>query len=96
MTRGELLDRMDSRELTAWQLFSAIEPIGDRRADLRAAMIASVLANANRDPDKQANPFELADFLVYQDADDLAEQETRDQQAHMATLLDAWGAPPDG
>ena len=43
--------------------FSSVEPIGDERADLRAALIASVLANINRNPETTPAPFTLADFL---------------------------------
>jgi len=43
--------------------FSSIEPIGDERADLRASLVACVLANANRNPETMPTPFTLADFL---------------------------------
>lgn len=38
-----------------------IEPFGEERADLRAGIIASVIANANRDSKRKA--FEPKDFM---------------------------------
>lgn len=43
--------------------FSSVEPIGDERADLQTALIASILANVNRNPETRPEPFTLADFL---------------------------------
>ena len=37
---------MDSTELSEWMAFAEHEPIGDRRADLQAAIIASAAFNA--------------------------------------------------
>lgn len=34
----------------------------ERRADARAALVAAVIANVNRDPDERPEPFELDDF----------------------------------
>jgi hypothetical protein len=39
---------MDSRELSEWMAFDLVEPIGGRRSDYQAAIIASTVANANR------------------------------------------------
>lgn len=36
---------MSSRELSEWQAFSSLEPIGDRRGDLQAAIIAAAMVN---------------------------------------------------
>lgn len=38
-------------------------PIGPYRDDLRAAMIAHVIANASRDKRKRKRPFKIEDFL---------------------------------
>jgi hypothetical protein len=45
-----------------------IEPIGDRRGDIQAALIAMLIANANRDTKRRAEPYELTDFLLDFDA----------------------------
>jgi len=54
---------MSSKEFSQWMAFSSVEPIGDERADLRAALITSVLANINRNPETKPEPFTLSDFL---------------------------------
>lgn len=43
--------------------FSSVEPIGEARRDLQAALIASVLANINRNPETKPDPFMISDFL---------------------------------
>lgn len=45
MTVRQLLRSMDSAELTEWMAFDRIEPFGDPRADLRAGIVASSVAN---------------------------------------------------
>jgi hypothetical protein len=40
-----------------------IEPWGEQRADLRAGIVASTMANTARDPKKKAKPFEASDFM---------------------------------
>lgn len=42
-------------------LYEAIEPFGDRRGDIQAGMICSVLANIHRG--KDTRPFSPADFI---------------------------------
>ncbi len=46
MTVRELLQRMDSAELTEWIAYLSIEPIGDERSDIHSALLAAVMANA--------------------------------------------------
>ena len=52
---------MDSLEFAEWQAYSQIEPFGQDRADLGAAIVASVIANVHRS--EQQQPFTPADFL---------------------------------
>ena len=61
MTVRELLNRIDSRELSEWQAFFRLEPMPEQRADNRSGVIASVIANTNRA--KNAKPFEPKDFI---------------------------------
>lgn len=63
------------RELTSWQIsewlaYYQIEPFGEERADLRAGIVASVTANANRDADKRPEPYSPADFMPRFDRED--------------------------
>lgn len=46
-----------------WLAYMKLEPIGEERADLRAGIIASTIANANRNPKKRSKPFTPKDFM---------------------------------
>lgn len=39
-------EEIDSAEFTEWMAYYQLEPFGEERADLRAAIIASTIANA--------------------------------------------------
>ena len=52
--------RIDSREFTDWIAYSRIDPFGNERADLHAAMIVSILYNINRGKHKAKSP---SDFM---------------------------------
>lgn len=54
---------MSSREFAEWMAYYTLEPFGVEREDLRAAIVASTIANANRDPKKKRQPYEPADFM---------------------------------
>jgi len=62
----ELLDELTPTDLAVLRAYQSIEPWGDRRADLREAVMASILSRAiNGD---ELNPNELADYLERGDA----------------------------
>ena len=61
MTVGELLGRISSRELTEWRAYCGIEPFGEERADLRAGIVASTVANVFRKSGTQ--PYKAQDFM---------------------------------
>lgn len=87
---GELLDTISSRELTEWQAYAQLEPFGEERADLRSATNTMVLANANRDPKKQARPYTIEDFMFFRDE---AEKPELSQAEIAAKAAAAFGAP---
>ena len=58
---AELLSQISSRELSEWQAYFIVEPFGEYRADLRNAIVACVMANANRSKDTE--PFMVKDFM---------------------------------
>lgn len=62
MTVQELGERMNSQELSEWLAFDRISPIGDERADLRAGIVASTIANCNR---TKGDPFKPQDFMPF-------------------------------
>jgi hypothetical protein len=49
-TLRELLATIESSELTLWQAFDDLEPIGGDADDYRAALAAAVTFNVNRGP----------------------------------------------
>lgn len=59
-TVDELLGRMSARELSEWMAYAQIEPFGEKRADLRAGIVASTMANIYRGKRK---PFKAEDFM---------------------------------
>lgn len=52
---------MSSRLLTEWMVFAKLEPFGERRGDLRAAIVAATIANANRGKNQKA--YKVEDFM---------------------------------
>jgi len=59
---GELLDRITSTELVAWQVYERdYGPLGPERLDHLAALVATVIAQANRG--KRGRPWKVSDFL---------------------------------
>jgi hypothetical protein len=55
---------MDSREFSEWLAFATLEPLGEQRADVRAAAQMALLANLHRDRKRRRKPFALSDFLL--------------------------------
>lgn len=76
MTVEELLSRISSRELTEWMAFFSLEgPTGDERDDWRAGMIASTIANVNRDTKKQKRAYKPQDFMPKYEQDAPAQEQ---------------------
>ncbi len=65
--------------------YASLEPFGEERADLRSAIVASVIANANRDPDKH-EPFTFDDFMPKFDQPPVQPQTWEQQKAMMIAL----------
>lgn len=66
-----------------------MEPRGEERADLRAGIIASTIANANRDP-KKTKPFKPGDFMPKFDNATEAQSE-EEMRIAAQTLVIAFG-----
>ncbi len=60
---AEAQARIDAREFGEWMAFAGLEPFGEERADLRAAIVASTVANTARDPKTQRDPFTPQEFM---------------------------------
>ena len=86
MPVGELLSRISSRELTEWMAFFSLEPWGSEVEDWRAGLIASTIANVNRDPKKRRKPYEPSDFMPRYEAPKAQEQSWEEQ----ARIFEMW------
>jgi hypothetical protein len=60
-----MLRKLRPSELGQWAALFQLEPWGEQRADLRSAIVASVIANVNRDPKRKSEPFQPLDFMPY-------------------------------
>ena len=75
---------MSSRELSEWMAFFSLEPWGADIEDWRFAMLASVIANVNRDPKKRKKPYKPSDFMPRREP---AEEQSWEEQAR---ILELW------
>lgn len=62
---ARLIAQLRPSELGYWWALWCSDPWGEERADLRAAIGTSLLANVNRDRKKRAKPFLPEDFMPY-------------------------------
>lgn len=69
--------------LLEWREFAYLEPFGSQRDNWHAAMIASILANAHRDP--QSEPMGM-DRFFYLDPESAREAEELRTLAALRTL----------
>lgn len=93
---------ISSRELAEWAAFYRMEPWGAEAQDWRAGLIASTIANANRDPRRRRVPYQPSDFMPRREP--VPEQSPEQQER----ILRAWveglrrrhegghGRPPSG
>lgn len=88
-TVGELLDSISYPELLEWGEFYGVEPFGEWRADVRTAQIAQTIANVNRDPKSRPEPYQIADFLLFERKPEPVEPEEY-QGAHIAPETLTW------
>lgn len=58
-----MLQSIPSTLFAEWMAFYRLEPFGEWRADLRAGIIASTIAEVNRDSDVRREPFGSSDFM---------------------------------
>lgn len=60
-----MLTQMTWEQFSGWMRYYQEEPFGEERADLRSGIVASVIANVNRDDKKKPKPFKPSDFMPY-------------------------------
>jgi hypothetical protein len=79
-----MLAEISSEQLSEWMAYNKLEPWGEERADLRAGIVASVIANSNRGKNQKA--FKPQDFMPSFEPEDPEEQTARLLAAAMAAL----------
>jgi hypothetical protein len=67
-TVGELLDTMDSEEISWWIAFDSVDPIGAWRTDYSVAMLCALQANSNRG--RGQKPLTVNDFMPFLPVDE--------------------------
>ena len=55
---------MADEQFDEWMAFYGMDPWDGLRDDVNAALLASILANVNRDTKKRSKPFTLDDFMI--------------------------------
>lgn len=75
MSVAQCQREVSAPELSEWIAYDHIEPFGERRADLRAGIVAAVTANAFRG--KDSKPFQASDFMP--DFDKKLQQQTPEE-----------------
>lgn len=86
-----LQEQLTSHEFSEWQAYYRLEPFGDERADLRAGIVASTVANAHRDRKRRARPFEAREFLPHFETE--REPQSWEDQLH---IVEMWNAALGG
>jgi hypothetical protein len=81
---------MSSRELTEWMAFDLVEPIGGKRGDIQAAVVASTIANVNRG--RSTRPYEVQDFIIEYHAPD----QTTNDTSSLLGMLGMYGGGNEG
>lgn len=75
---------MSSHEFAEWMAYARLEPFGQDRFDIPAAIVAATVANVHRSSD--TNPYEIKDFLPNFEPQ---EPQTWKQQLSIVELLNA-------
>lgn len=58
-----MLNYLTSSQLSEWEAYDRIDPIGKWREDFNVANLMALIANVNRNPKKKSNPFTISDFM---------------------------------
>ena len=81
MSVRQMLNTIDSRELSEWVAYDTLEPVGSIRTDLVGGVIASTVGNCHRGKNQQA--FSPTDFMP------LHKTEGHDSVKELGAKLDA-------
>lgn len=67
MSLSQLRENVSSAELAGWMALYRLDPFGEFRDDFRTAQLLHQNAEMHRDRKRRANPFEVWDFMPFQD-----------------------------
>jgi len=79
-------------EFLKWVAFESVEPGDPFRGDARSALIASVIANVNRDPKRKSTPFTIDDFMLKTEP---TRPNTEAKQKEIRQRLEMWRTMQD-
>ena len=85
----ELLQRIDSHELAEWNAYFRLDPFGQDRQDIGAALVACTVANVNRSNDQ--DPYEIQDFMPRFGVQEEQRQDWKDQLSLVEMMNEAFG-----
>lgn len=64
-----------------------LEPFGEERADVRAALVAATVANMARDPKRRRRPFQLSEFMPRFERLEKGRRQTWEEQLHIVEMF---------
>ncbi|MEN5163335.1 phage tail assembly protein T [Achromobacter kerstersii] len=80
-TLGELMDGMDTYELSLWREFDRLSPIGDERGDLLSATLSATVAQA------AGAKVKVQDMLIRWGVEDEPQNEAEAGESALKTFL---------
>lgn len=96
MPVGEMLSRMDARELDAWMLYERVEPFGERVTQMMLAQLTALVANVAKG--KGGREVKLGDLMprYEEDKPEMDWREMKKRMQMMTRAAAAAAAPPAG
>lgn len=85
MPVGVMLDSMDAVEWQRWLEFNEVNPIGDERDDLRAAMVCSTVAQVHGARTKPSDF--IPEFGPRPQREPMTDDQLRDQAMKLTAML---------
>ena len=83
---AELLERVSSRELSEWQAFDRLEPVGETRLVYQLALLAAMMGNALRGKGEKARGVE--EFVLrFGEQGEERQEMTAEQSARWFAML---------
>ena len=90
-TVAELQAAMSSREFAEWAAYASMTPMPEQRADLRAATVAALFAEANRDRKRRKKAYGVGEFCeLFSGAANAERSAFEDRRAELWANLKVW------